>query len=316
MTPPERFISVFGGGRDAAYPGRWNRTRIGAGALQETPSGLRLVSENTTTSQYSNAQLDDYATLHRSDFPWRPPLTLHIRARFSHGAGDGEQPGLRGTAGFGFWNDFLMSARAPTLPRAVWFFYASPPSDMRFDVGTPGCGWKAATIDAIRPATPLLLASAVGAVPLMNLPALYRRIWPHYQRWLGICEHIVPAEMDAWHSYTLEWEDSRVRFSVDGRVILECPHAPVGPLGLVAWLDNQYMVASPWGRLRRGLLATKDQQWLEISEIEIGLASSACGSRSRVACDPLLDAILVADADHADAHQDDEAADDPGRAPV
>jgi len=270
MTPPGRLISVFGaGGKDTGYPGRWNHARIGVGSLQETPSGLRLASENTTTSQYSNAQLDDYATLRRSDFPWRPPVTLHVRARFSHGAARDGEPGLRGTAGFGFWNDFFMSARAPTLPRAVWFFYASPPSDMRFDLETPGWGWKAATIDAIRPATPLLLASAVGVVPLMNIPALYRRIWPHYQRWLGICERIIPVEMDAWHSYTLEWEKSRARFSVDERVILECPHAPAGPLGLVIWLDNQYLVALPWGRLRHGLLVTEGRQWLEISEIEI-----------------------------------------------
>ena len=174
-------------------------------------------------------------------------MTLRLRARFSHGAGADGQPGLRGTAGFGFWNDFFMSGRTPTLPRAVWFFYGSPPSDMRLALDTPGYGWKAATIDALRPATPLMLASAIAAVPLMNSERLYRRIWPHYQRALRVCEQIAPAAMDAWHAYSIEWEATRARFSIDGREIMACAGAPAGPLGLVIWLDNQYLVARALG---------------------------------------------------------------------
>jgi hypothetical protein len=56
---------------------------------------------------------------------------MTVRACFSHPAGT-----LRGTAGFGFWNDpFLMTgARLPALPRAIWFFYASAPSEMKLDL--------------------------------------------------------------------------------------------------------------------------------------------------------------------------------------
>jgi hypothetical protein len=251
------------------FPERARHTNLGAGAVQTMPDGLRLVLDNATTRAYSNAQWDDYAGLRRSEFPWRPPLTLRVRARFSHNAAEIGRPGLLGTAGFGFWNDFFMSARAPTLPRAIWFFYGSTPSNMQFDVTTPGFGWKAATIDARRPATPLMLASAVVAVPLMNVERLYRRIWPIYQRELRICERLVPAAMDAWHTYTLEWQPNGARFAVDDRVFLECECAPAGPLGLVIWLDNQYLVAVPWGRLGHGLLATPGSQWLEISRIEI-----------------------------------------------
>ncbi len=250
-------------------PDSWQRTGIGAGCVLETPDGLRLTTEGATATSYSNAQIDDYTGLPRSVFPWRPPVTLRLRARFSHGAGADGKPGLRGTAGFGFWNDFFMSGRTPTLPRAVWFFYASPPSDMKFAVETPGYGWKAATIDALRPATPLMLASAVATVPLMNSERLYRRIWPHYQRTLRICEQTAPAAMDAWHSYTIEWLPEQARFSVDDAVIMECSSAPAGPLGLVVWLDNQYLVALPWGRLRWGLLATDGLQWLEIAGLEV-----------------------------------------------
>ena len=102
-----------------------------------------------------------------------------MRARFSHPANE-----LRGTAGFGFWNDpFMMTgARIPTLPRAIWFFYGSPPSNIKLDRHAPGHGWKAATIDALRPAAFLLAPLAPLAVPLMNLPSLYRRLWPFIQR--------------------------------------------------------------------------------------------------------------------------------------
>jgi hypothetical protein len=34
------------------------------------------------------------------------------------------------------------------LPRAIWFFYASPPSHMDLALDVPGYGWKAAMIDA------------------------------------------------------------------------------------------------------------------------------------------------------------------------
>jgi hypothetical protein len=35
------------------------------------------------------------------------------------------------------------------------------------------------------------------------------------------------------------------------------------------WLDNQYLVVTPWGRLRWGLLDTPGRQWLEVSELAI-----------------------------------------------
>ncbi|MBS3785005.1 MAG: hypothetical protein KGY78_11235, partial [Anaerolineae bacterium] len=143
-------------------PPRWNRHLKGKGALERpggmdaAPSTLRFVNANTTSTDYTNAQIDDYQGLPRGRFPWRPPLRLALRARFSHPEGE-----LRGTAGFGFWNDpFLMTEqRVPTLPRAVWFFYGSSPSDMKLDLKTVGHGWKAATIDALRPIALLLALS-------------------------------------------------------------------------------------------------------------------------------------------------------------
>lgn len=268
----------------------WRRYIVGAGALEPTGSTLRFVTADTTSRRYSDAQVDDYQGLPRRRFPWRPPLRLTVRARFSHPAGDGSagpvlsacpEPrrreaeglttGLRGTAGFGFWNDpFMMTgARFPTLPRALWFFYGSPPSNMKLDLQTPGHGWKAATIDALRPAALLLAPLAPLAMLLMNLRPLYRALWPPIQRALNVREATVEAEMTEWHTYIIEWGTERARFSVDGKAVLEDAPSPQGALGLVMWLDNQYMVVTPWGRLRWGLLEAPGRQWMEVDWLAI-----------------------------------------------
>ena len=51
--------------------------------------------------------------------------------------------------------------------------------------------------------------------------------------------------------------------------MLSCNTPPKGPLGFVLWLDNQYMVVTPWGKFGYGLLESPGQQWLEISELRI-----------------------------------------------
>jgi hypothetical protein len=246
---------------------RWRQYRKGTGVLEPTGSTLRFVVEGARRRQYSDAQIDDYQGLPRRRFPWRPPLRLAVRARFSHPVGE-----LLGTAGFGFWNDpFVMSGgRLPMLPRAIWFFYASPPSDMRLDLETPGFGWKAATLDALQPVALPLAIIALPAALLMNLPSLYRALWPPMQRALRVGEASLPADMTEWHTYVLEWGTERARFFVDPdqspAPILEAP-SPRGPQGLVVWLDNQYLVATPQGRFRWGMLDIAQRQWMEVERL-------------------------------------------------
>jgi hypothetical protein len=257
-------------GFDSGPGQRWQRLVKGVGRLQSVDPGLRFLLDGAGAESYSNAQIDDYQGLARPDFPWQPPLRLTVRARFSHPAAE-----LAGTAGFGFWNDpFLMTGlRVPTLPRAVWFFFASPPSDMKLDAEAPGHGWKAATVDALRPIALALIPLALPAVLLMNVPRLYQGLWPRIQRSLNIQEALLDVDMTSWHTYVLDWGLHSTRFSVskagdEPLYVLEAP-SPRGPLGFVMWMDNQYLVATPWGRLRWGVLDVPACQWMEVSHLSI-----------------------------------------------
>ena len=251
---------------------RWKRHVVGSGSLEATGSTLHLVLSDANAKGYSNAQIDDYQGLPRRRFLWYPPLKLTVQARFSAPAQQ-----LQGTAGFGFWNDpFLMTGkRLPAFPRAVWFFYASPASNMKLDLQVSGHGWKGATIDSLHPAALVWATLAPIAVPLMNLRPVYRALWPAIQQDLKVSETAIEVDMTHWHTYVIEWDIARARFCIAGResasspsILLDAP-APKGPLGFVMWMDNQYLVATPWGRLGWGLLDVPGRQSMEVAQIAI-----------------------------------------------
>lgn len=249
---------------DAQPQPPWRLYASGQARATPSPGGLALAVHPTPAGVYSDAQLSDYGTA--ADFRWRPPLRLTVRARSAPGA-----PGLRGTAGFGFWNQpFMPGQRALRLPQAVWFFFSSPPSDMRLALDVPGPGWKAAALNAARwPFLALLPAAPVGVL-LMRAPALYRRLWPLGQRAIGVSERLLDAALlDGWHTYTLDWGADGVRFAVDGALAHDAPGAPRGPLGFIAWVDNQCAVVTPQGRFSFGLLPLDAPQTLYLSELII-----------------------------------------------
>lgn len=239
---------------------------VGGGRVERTGSLTRLKLVGAVRTAYSNAQLDDYTGLPRRAFPWRPPLRLTVRARYSHPAEE-----LRGTAGFGFWNNPIPPAMRglPRLPRAAWYFFSAPPSNMALAMDVPGPGWKAATFDAARPAFYALAPLALPGFLLMRIPACYRALWPLAQRAIGVSEAMLPIGMDAWHTYALEWWPKQVRFFVDGAHVHTAPCAPSGPLGFVVWLDNQYAVVTPQGRLGFGYVDMPEERWLALESVQI-----------------------------------------------
>jgi len=163
----------------------------------------------------------------------------------------------------------MTDIRRPALPQAIWFFHASPPGNMKLDRRVPGHGWKAAAIDAGRPAAWLLAPLAPLAVLLMRFETPYRALWPRIQRALHIQEALVRDDMTAWHTYVIDWGTRRSRFFVDGRSLGRSFPSPHGPLGLVVWLDNQYMIVTPQGRFRWGLLDIQGEQWMEVEQLSV-----------------------------------------------
>ncbi len=237
---------------------------LGAGHI-EYGEGIRLVVEGATSTKYGDSQIYDYAGLQRRDFMCRPPLRMTVRAWASHNA-----ESLKGTAGFGFWNQPVMPGqRLPRLPRAVWFFFASPPSNMAFARGIPGHGWKAATLDATRLPFLLLAPTAPLGFLLMRIPALYDRLWPVGQWAIGASEAVLNADLRQPHTYRLDWLRSSVHFFVDDRLVHRAPYTPRGPLGFIAWLDNQYAVVTAQGQLGMGLVDIPERQWLALDSLVI-----------------------------------------------
>src|SRR5579885_3084460 len=253
---------------------RWTQTCIGSGTLCVTDSVLRMAISAVQQGEYADAQIDDYGSLARSAFPWRPPLRMTVRARSSLPAATPGSTGesgaiLRGTAGFGFWN-YPFSPRGDILmlPEAVWFFYASPPSNMALVPGVPGWGWKAQVIHTMRPGAlfsvpPMLLSTSLALLTGEIRPAAR---W--MQRLSGTQEALLDVEMTSWHTYTLEWRTHQALFLVDGKEVLRAPNPPTRPLGFVAWLDNQFAVATPRGVLRFGTV-NSGPQWFEIARLRI-----------------------------------------------
>ena len=227
----------------------------------------RLEIPAGAAGSYRVAQLDDTQGLQRRAFKHRPPFQLELKGRVS-------QRQLPGTWGFGLWNDpFGLSLpwtagglRLPVLPNAAWFFHASAQNYLTLEDDQPGCGWLAA-----------VFRSPAGR-PLRR-PAHPRRgpAVPGSGGWLGrlgrragrflVCQE--SARMDVnpcdWHTYRLDWQAQRVRFWVDDGLALETSWAPRLPLGLVIWIDNQFLAFRPDGSLQAGAEATLEPAWIEIA---------------------------------------------------
>ena len=242
------------------------RLEVNGGRVQQEPYWSLILPP--TAKGYADAQIDDYGLdgIKRRHYPWLPGTCLHLRARFSHTSGN-----MVGTAGFGFWNAPFADpdVRWPALPQAVWFFFASAPSDLPLARVGPGRGWFAATMDATGSSALVMLPLAPAALLLNQLGGLRRKIWPRIRRRLKISFAPIAHAMDDWHAYSISWMPDGCSFLIDGAPVLRTPHSPAGPLGFVCWVDNQYLIATNKGRLGWGTLPTMAAQKLEVDGLSI-----------------------------------------------
>lgn len=240
------------------------------GAVIEPSSqdAWRLAIPSGQSGRYRLAQLDNYGGLPRRSFPLNPPVCITLRAR----ASSAEIPG---TWGFGLWNDpFGMGAlsggglRLPGLPQAAWFFFASPPSYLSLRDDLPAQGWLASVFRS--PSWPaLLLAPAALAAPLLLLPPAARFARRLGRRLVRQEAAALPVDPTGWHTYDLDWDPNEVHFRVDEETVFMSDLSPLGPLGLVLWVDNQYLALAPDGRLRYGMLPASEPAWIEIADLSV-----------------------------------------------
>ena len=226
---------------------------------------LFLPSHEGSTG-YQLAQLDDYHSLLRRDFPWRPPLRISLEMRASH-------TGLPGTWGIGLWNaPFSLNiglggqAHLPALPNAAWFFHASEPNYLSFDDSLPAQGFMAATFKA-RKLPVWLYALAAPGLAMTSLPSLGDLIRRVIRRYIHQSGTSLDVNVTEWRTYSFTWQPEQVEFQIDGEVVLTSNHSPQPPLGLVIWIDNQFAAWRPRQRPKFGVLPLAHEAWLEIRNL-------------------------------------------------
>lgn len=243
----------------------------GGKVIKTDSSTWRLEIPPGPPNRYRLAQLDDYADLARRDFPWRSPLTLSLRARASSND-------IPGTWGFGLWNDSFgltlvkgTQLRLPILPNTAWFFFASPPNYLSLRDDLPAQGQLAAAFQSPRklPAGLLLRAPLVPLFFLRPLMRYLRRSASGFVNQDAISLDNDPTE---WHLYEIAWHSDKAIFSLDGATFLETHVSPIGPLGLVIWVDNQYAGFYPDGRVGFGTLTNQQAAWIELRDLKLTLA--------------------------------------------
>jgi hypothetical protein len=249
-------------------PVRVSARTTAAARVEATPGGgftMRLPEADP--SGYALAQLDDYMELPRGQFRWQAPTTLRLRARLA-----AEE--YAGTWGFGLWNDPFTASlgvagtarRLPVLPNAAWFFFASAHNHLALRDDQPGSGFLAATFSSPR------LPSLLLAPGLLGLPFLG---WRQSSRWLrrlargliGGDGKSLDVDGREWHEYAVEWSPEIVGFVIDRVKVFETEISPIGPLGIVIWLDNQFAAWRPNGTVSAGRLMNRPAM-LEIAGLE------------------------------------------------
>lgn len=238
----------------------WIRFATGHADIEQAPGVARFVVEGAEEGKLSDAEIDDHRTVPRFKLPWTPPLRMTVRARMSHPSGE-----MLGTAGFGFWNDpFDWVGNVQVPPNALWFFYASPQSDMAFAPGVRGNGWKAATLNGGR-ADGFTMAVANF---VFNLPGMSKLVFRLAQTRVGAHEQMLDdIALTDWHTYRIDWLPHEALFFVDGVRVFRAPNPPSVPMGFVAWVDNNCTTMGPGREFSFTRLPIQQRQWMELGRV-------------------------------------------------
>ena len=245
----------------------WQKIEIHKGRVTETEDEQVRLSLPRTGRLYSNAQLDDYSGRKRKDYLWHANTTMALEARFSH-----HQEKLQGTAGFGFWNAPFGDPNHPypTLPKAIWFFFGSPPTDLPLNPSGHGRGWFANTLDATTWQAIQMAPLAPATLLLNHWPWFRHKIWPTIQKRLNISyQQLATIDMTNWHKYQIDWNKDGCHLMIDNVTVLKTTCRVQGPLGFVIWLDNQHMMVTPTGKMGAGVIQTSQDQWMEIRNVSV-----------------------------------------------
>lgn len=241
----------------------------GGQVMGSNESGNRLVNPQNSEKTYTLAQLDDYMHLSRGKFPHTPPLRIRLEARVIGND-------LRGTFGFGLWNDPFsfgfgpagVSKLLPVLPNAAWFFYASPRNYLSLRDDQPGSGFHVKTFRS--PLIPSVFSLlAVSLLPFFFIRPTARFMRRFLRTFIKEDTKAIGVSIDQWHTYSLLWQENLVAFEVDGSLVFKTALSPKGKLGLVIWIDNQFFRFDPEGYLTMGYLETHSEQALEIRQLAL-----------------------------------------------
>lgn len=238
---------------------------FGSGQVRQADDGVTLSIRDCPPNGYADAQIYDYAGRKRANYPCKPPIRLSVRAYASHPV-----EAMRGTLGFGFWNQPFMPGQVwPRLPRYAWFFFGGPPHNMTFALNAPGHGWKSATADFNSLGFKLLAPLAPLGFLLMHSQRLYNALWPLAQRAIRAAEQTLAVDLTNPREYSLDWLPNRVIWRIDGQQVFEAPYSPRPPLGFIAWIDNQYAIITPQGNLSFGVVEVTGEQWLKLESLQL-----------------------------------------------
>jgi len=116
---------------------------------------------------------------------------------------------------------------------------------------------------------PFLLAAGLPVLPLLAMAPMVRIFRRLLRSFVKESAALLDVDVTALHSYQLDWDTGEVRFLVDGETRFKTPVSPLGRLGLVLWIDNQFAAFPPDGRVRFGSLDNPEPVWLELSEISV-----------------------------------------------